>query len=98
MTCPRISDQQVTQLGLHCFLKRHKPSTRKWKLINKTNKRANKTQRHRNKEQTDRDQRRGKGINRGKKENMYKGPMDKDNGEGIVFASGGWIGQERATG
>ena len=29
---------------------------------------------------------------------MYKGPMDKDNGMGIVFGSRGWMGQGRATG
>ena len=27
---------------------------------------------------------------------MYKGPMDKDNGEGIVLGSGGWMGQGKA--
>ena len=29
---------------------------------------------------------------------MYKGPMDKDNGVGIVFGSGGWMGQGRTMG
>ena len=34
------------------------------------------------------------GRNKG---NMYKGPMDKDNGVGIVFGSRGWMRQGRAT-
>ena len=32
----------------------------------------------------------------GKKGNMYKGPMDKDNGVGIVLGSRGWRRQGRA--
>ena len=37
------------------------------------------------------------GDNGRKKGNRYKGPMDKDNGERIVFESGSWVGQGRAT-
>ena len=37
-----------------------------------------------------------KGDYRGMKENMYKGATNKDNGEGIVFGSRGWMGQGRA--
>ena len=33
-----------------------------------------------------------------KSKNRYKGPMVKDNGVGIVFGSGGWMGHGRATG
>ena len=29
---------------------------------------------------------------------LHKGPMDKDNGVGIVFESGGSMGQERGMG
>ena len=32
------------------------------------------------------------------KASEYKGPMDEDNVEGIVFGSGGWMGHGRATG
>ena len=38
------------------------------------------------------------GANGGKTGNMFKGPMDKSNGKGIVFESGGCMGQGRATG
>ena len=38
----------------------------------------------------------GKGDNGGMKGNMYKGPMGKDNGEGIVFRNEGWMGSGRA--
>ena len=62
---------------------------------NQQNKRAKKNQRHGKKEQTDRDQREGeKGI----MGEMYKGPADKDNGEGTVFGSRCWTGEGRATG
>ena len=65
--------------------------TYKWNLINKTNKQAKYNQRHWNKEQTDRDQKERMGDNTGKKGNLYKGLMDKDNEEGIIFGSGVWI-------
>ena len=43
------------------------------------------------------------GNNRGKmvrvkSRDMYKGPMVKDNGVGIVFGSGGWTEQGRTRG
>ena len=47
------------------------------------------------------DQRGGRmGIMRDRREkvksrNMYKGHMDKDNGMGIIFGSGGWMGRAR---
>ena len=55
-----------------------------------------------NKEQTDSDQRGGRrwvtgeGRGRVKSRNVYKGPMDKDNGVVNVFGSGCWMGQGRA--
>ena len=40
----------------------------------------------------------GERMGRVKSRNMYKGHMDKDNGVGTVFGSGGWTGQGRAIG
>ena len=40
----------------------------------------------------------GKRRERVKSRTVYKGPMDKDNGVGMVFGSRGWMGQGRATG
>lgn len=40
----------------------------------------------------------GEKKRRVKSRNMYKGPVDKDKGVGIVLGSRGWMGQGRATG
>ena len=40
----------------------------------------------------------GEGRGRVKSRNIYKGPMDKDNGVGIIFGSGDWRGQRTTTG